>query len=205
MGKAKTQVGTCVVYGCDGEQYAWHMCKLHQRRMRKTGRTDLAPRVPWNKSGIEVCVWDGCKNKHLAKGFCSKHYSAFKAWLDKDRRIEHQAKQNPSIDRNGYVLLYMPHHPNASVKGHYSEHRLVMEQMIGRLLVKGENVHHKNGDRKDNRPENLELWSSRQPKGQRVEDKVEYAVEILKLYAPEKLNDGSLNNADNRSSITKGA
>jgi hypothetical protein len=73
-------------------------------------------------------------------------------------------------------------------KGKYTyQHRLVMEEMIGRTLVKGETVHHKNGIRQDNRPENLELWSSRQPKGQRTEDKVTYAIEILKQYAPERL------------------
>lgn len=186
MGKTKTQVGTCVVYGCNGEQYAWHMCKLHQRRMRLTGRTDLGPRVPWNKSGIEVCVWDGCESKHLAKGFCSKHYRGFRAWMDKDRAFEDRAKINKQND-SGYVSLYLPDHPDCSVSGFIMEHRVVMEQMIGRRLVKNENVHHKNGIRNDNRPENLELWSSRQPKGQRVEDKVEYAMEILNQYAPHLL------------------
>lgn len=59
-----------------------------------------------------------------------------------------------------------------------------MERILGRPLLPGENVHHKNGVRHDNRPENLELWVTSQPAGQRVQDKVDFAVEMLKRYAP---------------------
>ncbi len=56
--------------------------------------------------------------------------------------------------------------------GRILEHRWVMAKKLGRPLRKDEDVHHKNGQRDDNRPSNLELWSHSQPYGQRVADKV---------------------------------
>lgn len=80
-------------------------------------------------------------------------------------------------DSGGYVRVAVEGHPFRSQEGLVAEHRLVMEQMLGRYLLPHENVHHKNGVRDDNSPENLELWSKPQPCGQRPIDLIRWIVE----------------------------
>jgi len=66
--------------------------------------------------------------------------------------------------KDGYVLLYCPEHPKAKSKGYVFEHRLIMEQIIGRYLRNDEVVHHKNGIKDDNRKKNLELMTDSEHK-----------------------------------------
>ena len=87
--------------------------------------------------------------------------------------------------KNGYKFIRMKSHPNAYKNGDLLEHVYVMSNHLGRPLNKGENVHHKNGIRDDNRIENLELWNKGQPAGQRVKDRIKYYIEFLTQYGYE--------------------
>lgn len=87
-----------------------------------------------------------CSRKCKGKGQTAENH-----WNWKGGRI---------LEADGYVMIYFPKHPNANNKGYVFEHRLVMEAHIEAYLSPMEVVHHKNGNRSDNRIENLELFAS---------------------------------------------
>lgn len=102
------------------------------------------------------------------------------------RRLDYQAKhpdQVPTRNRykNGYWRVVIPG-KNGGPSREVFEHRYVMEQHLGRPLLPAETVHHVDGDRGNNSLGNLELFSSRHGPGQRVIDKIDFAIEMLRLY-----------------------
>lgn len=106
-----------------------------------------------------------------SKSFCSNKCGSSNRW-------ESSVGRERYTDYNGYIKIRARNHPRASKYGkHVAEHAIVMENMLGRFLAPGENVHHKNGIRTDNHPDNLELWVKPQTPGQRVDDLIKFVAE----------------------------
>jgi hypothetical protein len=131
----------------------------------------------------KICSIKNCGRKVDYRGLCTGHARRKRLGKESDQPLaqrggigEWQAWKPTS---QGYMRRHR--RVNKGIEWQY-EHRVMMEAMIGRPLLPHENVHHVNGQRGDNRPENLELWSKSQPAGQRVPDKLAWAQTFLESY-----------------------
>lgn len=177
----------CAVAECGRPTQARGYCPAHYQRLLKGVPLDAPMRK--RRERLDPCSIEECDTPSWARGFCQMHYWRWRNHGNAGPAESSRPGRPRLRTEQGYVAIYHPSHPNAKRTGYVLEHRLVMEDRLGRLLLPGENVHHINGIKDDNRPDNLELWSKTQPSGQRVTDKVAWAVDLLELYAPELLAD----------------
>lgn len=157
---------------------------------RRFGRLVVVGPAPDGSDGRTrwFCSCD-CGTVRIAKGILmtrSQKPARSCGCLRKEKTRNRSWRGGRQKTGEGYIRIRALDHPDA-VKGYVLEHRVVMEDHLGRLLTQDETVHHKNCVRDDNRIENLELWSGNHPSGGRVSDKVAWAEEILQLYAPYRL------------------
>jgi hypothetical protein len=177
----------CRINDCDREIHAKNLCLLHYQRKRN-GATEEELFKPVQKRKIkpgelkrEICRIKGCNRKHFAKGMCKSHYNR----ANKGATEEEIQKPFRKRGKNGTGTIHSAGYKEITLKGKkIYEHRFIMEQHLGRELFKDEHVHHINGDKLDNRIENLEIWSTGHPSGKRIKDLVAWAEEILARYKP---------------------
>ncbi len=174
---ARRSPSKCEFDGCENYIHAHGLCGGHEQQMKRG-----VPLAPLGHYLRKARTCDHCAEPVVAHGRCASHHYRWYRYGDPNAVPIHQRPRERKIDSGGYARIYMPEHPRAYKDGRYLEHRIMMERIIGRLLYDDENVHHINGIRDDNRPENLELWVSSQPSGQRAIDQLIWAREIEARY-----------------------
>jgi hypothetical protein len=122
----------------------------------------------------KTCSIDGCRKKIAARGWCQTHYTRWWKYGSPDA-LKTRPRGEGHLRKDGYITLQRDGRKALA-------HRVAMETYLGRPLLSVESVHHRDGNRQNNRISNLELWSSTHPAGQRVEDQVRWARDIVDRY-----------------------
>jgi hypothetical protein len=176
----------CSIEGCDKIASALGLCHGHYQRSRRNSA--LGDDVPLAHTKTESCVVDGCDQVQTPRTvFCKTHLKRRQRSGDVQADKPIRRVRGTGYVHRGYLYISVPIDERHLSNGRdtMQEHRLVMARHLGRSLLADESVHHINGNKLDNRIENLELWVRRQPSGQRIPDLLRYARELIDRYGEE--------------------
>lgn len=183
-----TQSVICAAEGCERPQCARTFCTRHLRRLKLYG-DPLGGGKFQNRKRVSLCSLAECGRPHFAHSYCRAHWQRVKrnGSPESTKVIGLGGKGKGFVNQEGYrVIPVSSETPGAKRNGltgwKMLEHRYVMSQSLGRALKSHEEVHHRNGDKTDNRLENLELWSKSHPWGARITDIVAWAEETIIAY-----------------------
>ena len=176
----------CAAESCDRRAVTRGWCHGHYLRWSRQG--DVKADVPLARPERDICSIEECERGAHSAGLCRSHYARHRKHGDPLAGTPFRVVTGAGSVSHGYMWVPVPlekRHLVPQGRKQEFEHRLVMAEFLGRPLLPDETVHHKNGDRLDNRLANLELWSTAQPKGQRVADKLAFCLELISRYEPE--------------------
>ncbi len=146
----------CSVPGCTRPMSCKQLCGTHYERIRTTGK--LGPPGDARRRPKKPCAVDGCDRTAKSRGWCEKHYSRWRKHGDPLTSERPSYGTFQTLTYNGYVREYNPAHPLAMADGQVLQHRRVAWD-AGILTDPEMHVHHINGNKTDNRPENLEAMT----------------------------------------------